>query len=127
MRAASSVGIRVVHAGRETAFRSEGAEAGAGAMLVACRLAGLSALEGHYAGVRARAQSDRGIALDGACTLYDVRPHACASIFHASPCFENVYARVPVRAAVWPLMVTISVAETTAYALEPSTFENPIS
>ena len=35
-----------------------------------------------------------------ACTLYDVRPHACASIFHASPCFENVYARVPVRTAV---------------------------
>ena len=33
-------------------------------------------------------------------TLYDVRPHACASIFHASPCFENVYARVPVRATV---------------------------
>ena len=26
-------------------------------MLVACRLAGLSALEGHYAGVNARAQS----------------------------------------------------------------------
>ena len=25
-------------------------------MLVACRLAGLSALEGHYAGVRARGQ-----------------------------------------------------------------------
>ena len=25
-------------------------------MLVACRLAGLSALEGHYAGVRARTQ-----------------------------------------------------------------------
>ena len=22
--------------------------------------------------------------------LYDVRPHACASIFHASPRFENV-------------------------------------
>ena len=21
---------------------------------------------------------------------YDVRPHACASIFHSSPCFENV-------------------------------------
>ena len=21
---------------------------------------------------------------------YDVRPHACAPIFHASPCFENV-------------------------------------
>ena len=28
----------------------EGAEAGAAAMLVACRLARLSALEGHYAG-----------------------------------------------------------------------------
>jgi hypothetical protein len=28
----------------------DGAEAGAGAMLVACRLAGLSALEGHHAG-----------------------------------------------------------------------------
>ena len=34
----------------------EGAEAGAGAMLVACRLAGLSALEGHYAGLNACAQ-----------------------------------------------------------------------
>jgi hypothetical protein len=32
------------------------AGAGAGAMLVACRLAGLSALEGHYAGVRACTQ-----------------------------------------------------------------------
>jgi hypothetical protein len=29
----------------------EDAEAGAGAILVACRLAGLSALEAHYAGV----------------------------------------------------------------------------
>ena len=35
-----------------------------------------------------------------AYTLYDVRPHACASIFHPSPCFENVYARVPFRTAV---------------------------
>ena len=34
----------------------QGAETGAGAMLVACRLAGLSALEGHYAGVSVRAQ-----------------------------------------------------------------------
>jgi hypothetical protein len=34
----------------------EHAEAGAGAMLVACRLAGLSALVQYYAGVRARAQ-----------------------------------------------------------------------
>ncbi len=34
----------------------EGAEAGAGAMLVACRLAGLSALETHYADVNRRAQ-----------------------------------------------------------------------
>jgi hypothetical protein len=31
---------------------------GAGAMLVACRLAGLSALEAYYAGVRARAQCE---------------------------------------------------------------------
>jgi len=31
---------------------------------------------------------------------YDVRPHACASIFQAAPCFANVYARVPVRATV---------------------------
>jgi hypothetical protein len=30
--------------------------AGAGAMLAACRLAGLSALEGHYVGVRVGAQ-----------------------------------------------------------------------
>ena len=37
----------------------EHAEAGAGAMLVACRLAGPSALEGHYAGVRARVQFGR--------------------------------------------------------------------
>ena len=59
-------------------------------MLVACRLAGLSALEGHYAGGRARAQSDRGIAHGWGFHAYDVRPHACASIFHASPCFENV-------------------------------------
>src|SRR3954468_5437343 len=52
-------------------------------------------------------------------TLYDVRPHACASIFHSSPCFENVYARVPVRVVVWPLMVTASVPAMTAYASEP--------
>jgi hypothetical protein len=30
-------------------------------MLVACRLAGLSALEGHYAGVRVRTQFGRGV------------------------------------------------------------------
>ena len=44
-------------------LRVEHAEAGAGAMLVACRLAGLSALEGHYAGVSARAQfgASRGV------------------------------------------------------------------
>ena len=34
----------------------EGAEAGAGAMLVACQLVGLSVLGAYYAGVRARAQ-----------------------------------------------------------------------
>jgi hypothetical protein len=36
----------------------EGAEAGAGETLVACGLAGLSALEGHYAGVNRRAQCE---------------------------------------------------------------------
>ena len=63
----------------------------------------------------------------GACILHDVRPYACASIFHSAPCFENVYARVPVRVMVWPLMVTVSVPAMTAYASEPSTFQNPIS
>ena len=33
--------------------------------------------------------SDRGHRFDGA-SAYDVRPHAWASIFHASPCLENV-------------------------------------
>ena len=37
----------------------EHAEAGAGAMLVACRLAGLSALDAHYAGVKWRAMRDK--------------------------------------------------------------------
>ena len=41
--------------------------------------------------------AERDGADDGVCTLYDVRPHACAPIFHSSPCFENVYARVPVK------------------------------
>ncbi len=58
--------------------------------------------------------AERDGADDGACTLYDVRPHACASIFHSSPCFENVYASVPVRVAVWALMVTASVPAMTA-------------
>src|SRR5271157_4310435 len=35
------------------------AEAGAGAMLVACRLAGLSALEAHYAAAKSGAQCGR--------------------------------------------------------------------
>jgi hypothetical protein len=35
----------------------EGAEAGAGAKLLACRLAGLSALEAHHAGLVALAQN----------------------------------------------------------------------
>ena len=38
-------------------FSSGGAEAGAGAMLVACRLAGLSPLEVHYAALVALTQS----------------------------------------------------------------------
>ena len=44
-------------------FGFEDAEAVAGAMLVACRLAGLSALEGHYADINARAmraETERG-------------------------------------------------------------------
>ena len=45
----------------------EGAEAAAGAMLAACRLAGLSALEAQYAGVRARAQCGRRRVTVGAC------------------------------------------------------------
>ena len=47
-------------------FGIEGAEAGAGAMLVACRLAGLSALEAYYAGVRARVQCRRTVGGRGA-------------------------------------------------------------
>ena len=35
-------------------------------MLVACRLAGLSALEGHYAGVKGRAQCGADAALPAA-------------------------------------------------------------
>jgi hypothetical protein len=41
---------------------ADGAETGAGAMLVACQLAGLSALGAHYAGVKRRTQRD-----DAAC------------------------------------------------------------
>jgi hypothetical protein len=40
-------------------FGDEGAEATAGVMLIACRLAGLSALEAHYAGLVANAQTGR--------------------------------------------------------------------
>jgi hypothetical protein len=49
---------------------------------------------------RALGAAEKDGAAGGAFTHYDVRPHACASIFHPSPCFENVYARVPVRTAV---------------------------
>jgi hypothetical protein len=69
----SSVGRRTIFASGATSTRPRvsvlfiarapcshlgigGAEAGAGAMLVACRLAGLSTLETYYAGVRAPAQ-----------------------------------------------------------------------
>jgi hypothetical protein len=38
-------------------LEAEGAEAGAGAMLVACRLADLSALGAHYAGIDDGTQS----------------------------------------------------------------------
>jgi hypothetical protein len=48
----------------------EHAEAGAGAMLVACRLAGLSALEAYHGGVRVGAQcGPRGLKLAMAETL----------------------------------------------------------
>src|SRR5437763_8901921 len=57
-------------------------------------------------------------------TVYEVRPHACASTFHSWSCFENVYASVPVRTTVWPLIVTLRVPAMTAYAKEPSTFQN---
>jgi hypothetical protein len=39
---------------------AEGAEAGAAAMVVGCRLAGLSTLEAHYAGINAFVQSGAG-------------------------------------------------------------------
>jgi hypothetical protein len=51
-----------------------------------------------------------------------VRPQACASIFPTPSCFANVYARVPLRTIDWPLIVTESVPEMTAYADAPSTF-----
>ena len=52
------MGSRFRHEDQRTLLAPEmgHAGAGAGAMLVACRLAGLSALEAYYAGVRARAQ-----------------------------------------------------------------------
>ena len=59
-------------------------------MLVACRLAGLSALEAYYGGGGARAQFRPGAPLSMELPRYDVRPHACASILHASLCLENV-------------------------------------
>ena len=59
-------------------------------MLVACRLAVYPRLSAHYAGGGARAQFRPGHRSGWGFHAYDVRPHACASIFHASPCFENV-------------------------------------
>ncbi|MGB7887992.1 MAG: hypothetical protein WBL55_16620, partial [Xanthobacteraceae bacterium] len=59
----------------------------------------LSALraDGFCGTDRGKNQKARLMMAERSCTLYDVRPHACASIFHSSPCFENVYARVPFR------------------------------
>ena len=50
-----SIGMEA-HPARTFGFEDAEAEAGAGAMLLACRLAGLSALEAHYAGVIAHTQ-----------------------------------------------------------------------
>jgi hypothetical protein len=50
-------------------FGIEGAEAGAGAMLVACRLAGLSALETYYAGARVGAQCGAALVHTGRALL----------------------------------------------------------
>jgi hypothetical protein len=61
-------------------------------MLAACRLAGLSALEGHYAGVRGRAQcgadalSHRGLARGvgaGSRRVFRFRTASCGFIRHA--------------------------------------------
>jgi hypothetical protein len=51
-------GVRLASRTART-FGTRHAEVGASALLVACRLAGLSALEGHYAGLNARAQRGR--------------------------------------------------------------------
>jgi hypothetical protein len=69
----------------------EDAKAGAGAMLAASRLAGLSALERHYAGVNGRARNEgptRDISvgrprLSGCCGLRVRQP--CAVLPHAVP------------------------------------------
>ena len=54
---ARSTGDKIRHqTGIEAHLGIGRAEAKAGAMLVACRLAGLSALEGHFAGVKVCAQ-----------------------------------------------------------------------
>ena len=50
---------RIERATRPPRSLKNDAEAGAGAMLVACRLAGLSALEGHYAGENAQRNPGR--------------------------------------------------------------------
>ena len=49
-------------------------------MLVACRLAGLSALEGHYAGVKVRAMraDARGAGDEAGLTAYEAPPAAKA-------------------------------------------------
>ena len=65
-------------------FSVGGAEAGADAMLVACRLAGLSALEAYYEGVNARTQSDA--CGSGTSRLgRDARAAPCVRSWRASP------------------------------------------
>jgi len=53
--------------------------AGAGAMLVACRLAGLSALETHYAGIVALTQLDA-CGSSPSCWGHNARAESCAHL-----------------------------------------------
>lgn len=59
--------------------------------------------------------------------FYDVRPHACASTIHNSPCFANVYVRLPVRTMDRPLIVIAILPNTTAYASDPSMPQEPMT
>lgn len=57
----------------------------------------------------------------------DVRPQDCESILQVSPYFVNVYVSNPSRTTVAVFMTTVNAPDITAYALEPSTVQKPIS